>query len=919
MNARFLRFSFCFLLVLFLVPTGLRAQIITNKGTVITGSNGSTMWVNGTFDNINGGEITFQGASFLQVNGEILVQSGIVSLLDSSTAIVTENCLVSPGSQVLRYGNGTLSVYKLYNNQGSLDNKGTVEIGNIALSSTIGQNFHNDAVATFLNKGMVRFLADSGRFSNYQTDILKVNNDGGIIEMRGIYNRFTEGNGAQPFLGDNNSTALGSRWNFRIGGLVRYAHSADSQIVQSRYFTDLEMDNSARKLIPTDVYVGGKYNVTGTSGNRNYTGTFHYDGSLSQYIYPENGATQLLNRYYNVDLLVSDQSKKSNKFVDSNSIARLDAVLTSDSLAPLFVDGQIHLGNLGVDTSITFGTIDVRNDGLFNMGSRPAVVHADVSVHADSKPTPATFQSPIGAGDVHVANTATLRLAATNGVLRLAQATNLFVTGDFVNSGDGTNVHADSTSTVIFNGFAGQGIEKTISTNPYGNVTTLREKNARDNIFMAGNLKVEAGNVNMISGRALTMIDSKKSATYVGGLEEVVGAMRRLNLPIGTEPYTFNNVNTTVAFLSAKSTLPPEMTFTVTPLASPGNPALQFTDTTDANRRITVNYTGNEDWEAIVRAGYKVNEIGSQVDETHLEFFEATAASAKNLNTSLLNPSNQYVRKSATNAEMGYVELPGIRPTKPSSPYPVPTLFASGNDLLLRYSPGNPYLILSARVLLEGPYRDGSMAYDLRTLNLIDSIAPNIMPYNLDTNRLFEKVRVMPDSIVDWATVEVRSEFSGGNKTFRNCFIRSDGMLVDLDGKSPVALPLSSPDSFYVVVRHRNHLAVMTSSPVLLRLKSDSQTGLETLDMTNETIILGGAEALKAIALRPDNSIIYGMPAGDYNTDGIIDNVDYDRIWSWRDYEGYWNEDTDLNGIVTTRDFNISWNNANMKKKTVVP
>lgn len=891
---------------------GLRAQIITNNGAIITGANGSTVWVNGSLTNKSSGQVTFEGASLLQVNGEIQIQSGILTLLDGSTALTTENCITFPSAEVLRYGSGTFFVNKLYTNRGLLDNKGTVEIGKITFPASVAQNFHNDSTATFLNSGIVRFLADNGRFSNYQDSISKVSNDGGIIEMRGIFNRFTEGNGAEPFLGDNNSTALGSRWNFRIGGLVRYANEADSQFVQSRYFTNLEMDSLARKLIPTDVYVGGSYNVGLNSGDRTYTGVFHYDGANNQDIYPENGINPLTNRYYNLDLLVSDQSKKSSKFQNNQEITRLDAVLTSDSLAPLFVDGQIHLGNLGLDTSITHGTIDVRNDGLLEMGSRPAVVHANVTV------SPGSFQSPDSAGDVHVASTATLRLAATNGKLNLGQSTNLFVTGDFINNGDGTNIEADSSSTVIFNGGAGQEIEKTIQTNGYGNVTTLQEKNARGNVFMTGNLKVESGNVNML-GSTLTMIDANKSATYVGGLEEVVGTMRRLNLRTGTEPFTFNNVNTTVAFISDNATIPPDMTFTVTPLASPVNPALRFTDTTDANRRIILAYSGNDEWEATIRAGYKLNEIGALVDETHLEFFETTVDSAKNINTSLLNPSNQYSRKLATASAMGYVELPGIRPATISSPYPHPSLFTSGRDLLLRYSPGNPYLVLSARVLLEGPYRDGSMAYDLKEYGLIDSIAPNIMPYNLDPNRLFEKVAVIPDSIVDWVTVEVRSEMSGGTKTFRNCFIRSDGMLVDFDGRSAVALPLSTPDEYYVVVRHRNHLAIMTSNKVPLTLKSAGETGLQTVDLTDETIVLGGAEALKAIARRADDSIIYGMPGGDYNTDGIIDNVDYDRIWAWRDYEGYWNEDTDLSGIVTTKDYNISWNNANMNKITLVP
>jgi hypothetical protein len=911
MNARFLIFSKYLFLVLLLVPIGIRAQIITNNGATITGI-GSRVWVNGSLSNTAAGQITFSDTSHVQVNGEILVQSGGLTFLDKSNSIVTENCIVSPLGQILRHGTGMLSVYKLYTNHGLLDNKGIVEIGNTTFPASVGQNFHNDSTATFINRGTVRFLADNGRFSNYQSNILKVNNDGGIIEMKGVFNRFTEGNGAQPFLGDNSSTALGSRWNFRIGGLVRYAHDGDSQFVQSRYFTDLEMDNTARKLIPTDVYVGNSYNVTESSGNRNYVGTFHYDGANSQSIYPEDGPIPLVDRYYNLDLLVSDQSKKGIKTLEKEQIVQLDAVLTSDSLAPLVVDGQMKLGNLGQDTSITYGTIDVRNGGLVLMGTRPAVVHADVTV------SPGTFQSPVSAGDVHVASTATLRLAATNGILRLAQATNLFVTGDFVNNGDGTNLFAEPTSTVTFNGAAGQEIEKTIATNGYGNVTTLREKNARGNVFMTGNLKVEDGNVNMI-GSTLTMIDSKKSATYIGGLEEVVGAMKRLNLPNGIEPYTFNNVNTTVAFLSDKASVPPDMTFTVTPKASPVNPALRFNDTTDANRRIILAYSGSGDWEATIRAGYKINEIGSQVDETHLEFFETTKDTEKNINTSLLNPANQYSRKLATAAAMGYVELSGIRPAKLSFPYPLPALFASGNDLLLRYSPGNPYLVLSARVLLEGPYRDGSMAYDLRKLNLIDSVAPDILPYNLDTNRRFERARVIPDSIVDWATVEIRSELSGGERTFRNCFIRSDGMLVDLDGKSAVTLPLSKPGDYFVVVRHRNHLAVMTATPVALKLKIDNQTGLQTYNLSDEKVVLGGAEALKAIARRADNSIIYGMPAGDYNTDGIIDEADYDRIWVWRDYEGYWNDDTDLNGIVTTKDYNVSWNNANMRKKTVVP
>ncbi len=112
----------------------------------------------------------------------------------------------------------------------------------------------------------------------------------------------------------------------------------------------------------------------------------------------------------------------------------------------------------------------------------------------------------------------------------------------------------------------------------------------------------------------------------------------------------------------------------------------------------------------------------------------------------------------------------------------------------------------------------------------------------------------------------------------------------------------------------------MTASPVPLKLSIPGvKDTLQLVNLSDERVVLGGADALRAIARRPDNSIIYGMIGGDYNSDGVIDQRDYDRIWNWRDYEGYWNEDTDLSGIVTTRDYNLSWNNANMGRKTLVP
>jgi hypothetical protein len=114
------------------------------------------------------------------------------------------------------------------------------------------------------------------------------------------------------------------------------------------------------------------------------------------------------------------------------------------------------------------------------------------------------------------------------------------------------------------------------------------------------------------------------------------------------------------------------------------------------------------------------------------------------------------------------------------------------------------------------------------------------------------------------------------------------------------------------IYRYLIHLAVMTQEKVKFESK---QSGL--IDLTSPSIVLGGANALKTIDGNNNSNYIYGMIAGDYNGDGIIDASDYTTIWNNRDIEGYFNEDTDLQGIVTTRDFNVSWNNRD--KKTAVP
>ena len=51
-------------------------------------------------------------------------------------------------------------------------------------------------------------------------------------------------------------------------------------------------------------------------------------------------------------------------------------------------------------------------------------------------------------------------------------------------------------------------------------------------------------------------------------------------------------------------------------------------------------------------------------------------------------------------------------------------------------------------------------------------------------------------------------------------FLKSDGTIVDTDGTSPVQFTGLSAGNYYIVIRHRNHLAIMSASAIPLSSSS---------------------------------------------------------------------------------------------------
>lgn len=245
--------------------------------------------------------------------------------------------------------------------------------------------------------------------------------------------------------------------------------------------------------------------------------------------------------------------------------------------------------------------------------------------------------------------------------------------------------------------------------------------------------------------------------------------------------------------------------------------------------------------------------------------------------------------------------------TPASSPWP-----ASSAKITFDEFPGINDKSFHLKVFLEGPYNSstGEMNTDLNTLGLIPLSQPyNVAPWNYAGT---ETVTAIPKTdVVDWVLIEIR-EASNANAANPNTvigtragFLLKNGDVADLDGMTPLTyedLELDNAKEQFVVVYHRNHLAIMSADPLTLiggELHYDFSIG--TIFARGNTL---GYKCLDK------NTTICGMIAGDILHDYSIkytgSNNDRASIFTTigastnitNTVNGYYTEDLNLDGVV---------------------
>jgi secreted trypsin-like serine protease len=166
-----------------------------------------------------------------------------------------------------------------------------------------------------------------------------------------------------------------------------------------------------------------------------------------------------------------------------------------------------------------------------------------------------------------------------------------------------------------------------------------------------------------------------------------------------------------------------------------------------------------------------------------------------------------------------------------------------------------------------------------------------------------ESVATMPANVVDWVVVELRDAPSATQAVAATAvgrkagLLRNNGMITNTINE-PLSFDIVPQHNLYVVVYHRNHLAVMSAQALSL------SAGVYSYDFTNAaTKAYGGANAHKQVI--PGVWALFG---GDGDANGQIQSQDKNDVWeSQTGLSGYYPADFDMNGQVQTQDKNNIW------------
>ncbi len=211
---------------------------------------------------------------------------------------------------------------------------------------------------------------------------------------------------------------------------------------------------------------------------------------------------------------------------------------------------------------------------------------------------------------------------------------------------------------------------------------------------------------------------------------------------------------------------------------------------------------------------------------------------------------------------------------------------------------------LKAKVLLEGAMTlSGEMNSNLLNNNLLPLNQPyNIAPWNYSGNESVADLNNVNALVSDWVLVELMTANSNSTVVEQKAaFVLKDGTIVEANGSGEyiTLFEAINLEEYYLVIRHRNHLDVVSSQSIRI------QNGEMVFDFTagisqaqgNDQMVLVGSKAT--------------MHQGDVDGNGVVSYQDFNQYLNqFGSNSTYTTADFNFDGMVSIADFNDYFANS---------
>jgi hypothetical protein len=240
-------------------------------------------------------------------------------------------------------------------------------------------------------------------------------------------------------------------------------------------------------------------------------------------------------------------------------------------------------------------------------------------------------------------------------------------------------------------------------------------------------------------------------------------------------------------------------------------------------------------------------------------------------------------------------------------------------------------LVICAKAFLSGPYNasTGLMTDSLRQKGILPLSTPygsgaytigytSVNNTSIETTSAGVLAVTGNNAIVDWVFVQIRSKVDSSIVLgTRSALIQRDGDIVDMDGTSPLTFASNIPDNYFVSIKHRNHIGIMTANNYALSLTANcidftnTSTPLFTkpgkvgnpAPLTGPTRIQNGVRTLYA-----GNCNILNTLTSRFITYNALTTSDRNELYvvtgGTNTLNGYTVYDVDMNGFARFNGFN---------------